>query len=146
MGPYAAKQLSASAVRRLCCDTDLIPVVLGTHSEVLDVGRHQRLVTAAIWKALVVRDRHCRFPHCTRPPLMTHAHHLQHWIDGGPTSLNNLILLCGHHHRLVHTGPWTIQPTGPAQFAFHPPPGACTRRGHHRSNERGKVRRCRWPS
>jgi hypothetical protein len=62
---------------------------------------------------------------------MTHAHHLQHWIDGGPTSLNNLILLCGHHHRLVHTGPWTIQPTGPAQFAFHPPPG--TRRSLDRA-------------
>ena len=70
------EHLSASAVRRLCCDADVIPAVLGTDSEVLDVGRQQRLATAAIWKALVARDHHCRFPHCTRPPVMCHAHHL----------------------------------------------------------------------
>jgi hypothetical protein len=115
--------LSASAVRRLCCDADLIPAVLGTASEVLDVGRASRLVTAAIWKALIVRDQHCRFPGCTRPPMMCHAHHIWHWVDGGETSLENLILLCGHHHRLVHAGPWTIRRTGPATFAFDPPPG-----------------------
>jgi hypothetical protein len=55
---------------------------------------------------------------------MCHAHHIQHWIDGGPTSLENLILLCGHHHRLVHAGPWRIRRTGPATFEFDPPPGA----------------------
>src|SRR5659263_340904 len=115
--------LCASTIRRMCCDADLIPVVLGTNSEVLDVGRLQRLVTAAIWKALVARDQHCRFPHCTRPPIMTHAHHIIHWIDGGPTSMNNLILLCGHHHRLIHAGPWHIRRDGPAQFTFEPPPG-----------------------
>ena len=80
-----------------------------------------RLVTAAIWKALVVRDRHCRFPHCTRPPIMCHAHHITHWIDGGATSLDNLLLLCGHHHRLIHAGPWVIKTTAPGQFAFLPP-------------------------
>ncbi len=85
--------LSASAIRRLCCEADVIPAVLGAASEVLDVGRTRRLVTPAIWKALVARDQHCRFPHCTRPPLMTHAHHITHWVDGDPTSLANLILL-----------------------------------------------------
>ncbi|MCW2760080.1 MAG: endonuclease [Marmoricola sp.] len=65
------EQLSASAVRRICCESELIPAVLGTGSEILDVGRSQRLVTAAIWKALVARDQHCRFPRCTRPPVMT---------------------------------------------------------------------------
>lgn len=117
------EELSAHAVRRLCCDADIIPAVLGGPGEVLDVGRLQRLVTAALWKALVIRDRHCRFPGCTRPPLMTHAHHLQHWIDGGPTSLENLILLCGHHHRLVHAGPWQIHQRSPGHFTFVPPPG-----------------------
>ena len=117
------EQLSASAIRRLCCDADVIPSVLGSESEVLDVGRMARLVTPAIWKALVVRDRHCRAPGCTRPPLMCHAHHLQHWADGGPTSLDNLILLCGHHHRMIHAGPWTIRRTGSATFAFDAPPG-----------------------
>ncbi len=117
------EDLSAATLRRICCDADLIPAVLGTHSQVLDVGRTQRLVTAAIWKALVARDQHCRFTHCTRPPMMCHAHHLQHWTDGGDTSLPNLLLLCGHHHRLIHTGPWTIRQTGPNDYTFDPPPG-----------------------
>lgn len=117
------EELSAAAVRRLCCDADVIPAVLGGAGEVLDVGRLQRLVTAALWKALVIRDRHCRFPGCTRPPLMSHAHHLQHWIDGGTTSLDNLILLCGHHHRLVHAGPWQIAQRSRGRFTFIPPPG-----------------------
>ena len=110
-------------MRRICCDSEVIPAVVGSPSEVLDVGRQQRLVTTAIWKALVVRDRHCRFPGCTRPPLMCHAHHLQHWIDGGPTSLANMILLCGHHHRLIDSSPWKINTTSPGQFDFEPPPG-----------------------
>jgi hypothetical protein len=59
---------------------------------------------------------------------MCHAHHLQHWIDGGPTSLANMILLCGHHHRLIHAGPWQITTTAPGQFAFEPPPGRRTGR------------------
>ena len=80
-----------------------------------------RLATAAIWKALVVRDRHCRFPRCTRPPIMCHAHHITHWIDGGATSLDNLLLLCGHHHRLIHSGPWEIRTGAPGRFAFAPP-------------------------
>ena len=116
-------ELSASAIRRICCDAHLIPAVLGTASEVLDVGRTQRLVTAAIWKALVARDAHCRFPHCRRPPVTCHAHHIVHWADGGDTSLDNLILLCGHHHRLIHNAPWTIHRAGPATFELHPPPG-----------------------
>ena len=117
------EQLTASTIRRLCCDAEIIPAVLGADTAVLDVGRAQRLVTAAIWKALVVRDAGCQFPRCTRPPMMCHAHHLDHWAEGGDTSLENLILLCGHHHRLIHATPWTIQRTGPATFDFHPPPG-----------------------
>ncbi len=117
------EDLTAATIRRMCCDADIIPAVLGSDSAVLDVGRTQRLVTAAIWKALVARDGHCRFNGCTRPPMMTHAHHIQHWADGGPTSLDNLILLCGHHHRFIHAGPWTIRRHGPNQFSFDPPPG-----------------------
>jgi hypothetical protein len=101
--------LAASAVRRLACDADVIPVVLGSRSEVLDVGRLQRLVTAAQWRALVARDAQCTFPGCTRPPVMCHAHHVEHWVDGGRTALDNLALLCGHHHRLVHDSPWRVR-------------------------------------
>jgi hypothetical protein len=117
-------EIPVDAIRRLCCDAEVIPAVLGTTGEVLDVGRASRLVTAAIWKALVARDRDCRFPGCRRPPLMCHAHHIQHWIDGGPTSLHNLILLCGHHHRLVHSGPWRVEPDPGGAPVFLPPPGA----------------------
>ena len=115
------EELSPGTVRRLACDSDVVPVVLGTDSEVLDVGRHQRLATVAIWRALVVRDQHCRFPRCTRPPVMCHAHHVVHWLDGGSTSLDNLVLLCGHHHRLVHAGPWTIERPGASDVHFVPP-------------------------
>ena len=112
-----------TALQLAAADLSVIPSILGSASEVLDVGRTARLVRPAIWKALVVRDRHCRAPGCTRPPLMCHAHHIQHWADGGPTSLYNLILLCGHHHRMIHAGPWTIRRTGRASFAFDAPPG-----------------------
>ena len=121
------EQLSASAIRQLCCDAEIIPVVLAGTSQVLDVGRQLRLASTAIWKALVARDHHCRFGTCTRPPLMCHAHHLKHWADGGETSLHNLLLLCGHHHRLVHSGPWRIITTATGQFEFVAP-GEHTRR------------------
>ena len=117
------EQLSGSTIRRLCCDAEVIPAVLGAESHVLDVGRQSRLATAAIWRALVIRDKHCRFPNCTRPPIMCHAHHIRHWMHGGPTSLANMLLLCGHHHRLIHSGPWHIHVTAPGVFEFVPPPG-----------------------
>jgi hypothetical protein len=65
--------LTPGAVRRLACDADLIPVALGGRSEVLDVGRTHRLVTAPLWRALVCRDRHCAFPGCTRPAAMLNS-------------------------------------------------------------------------
>ncbi len=83
----------------------------------------RRLVTPAQWTALIVRDRHCTFPTCTRPPVMCHAHHLTHWADGGDTSLDNLALLCGRHHRVIHHTPWQIR-LNPhdRQPEFKPPP------------------------
>ena len=113
-------------VRRLACDADLIPVALGTRSEVLDVGRTHRLVTAPLWRALVCRDQHCAFPGCTRPPVMCHAHHIQHWLHGGKTKLANLVLLCGHHHRLIHHTPWEVRlnpDDGRPEFLPPPKPG-----------------------
>ena len=100
--------LSAAAVRRLACDAEIIPAVLGTQSQVLDVGRTQRLVTPGIWTALVLRDQHCAFPGCTRLPIACDAHHIQHWADGGPTSLDNLILICRKHHTITHQTPWQV--------------------------------------
>ena len=119
----SGETLSATAVRRLACDADLIPAVLGTQGQVLDLGRSQRLVTTGLWNALVLRDQHCSFPGCQRLPLACDAHHIRHWIDGGPTSLDNLALLCRRHHTLTHTSPWTIH-LDPAtkRPVWHPPP------------------------
>ena len=101
--------LSAAAARRLACDAEIIPAVLGTQSQILDVGRTSRLVTPAIWTALVLRDQHCAFPGCSRLPIACDAHHITHWIDHGPTALDNLILLCRKHHTLTHQTPWQVQ-------------------------------------
>lgn len=97
----AGERISAGDLRRLCCDADLTPVVLGGPSEVLDVGRTQRLGTAAMRRALTIRDGGCVFPGCDRHPRSCDAHHIEPWWRGGPTSLANLVLLCPHHHALV---------------------------------------------
>jgi hypothetical protein len=115
-------ELPGSATRRLACDCDLVRVLLDADRSVLDVGRSQRLVTPAIWTALVARDAHCAFPGCTRPPVMCHAHHIRHWIHGGPTSLDNLVLLCGHHHRTLHHTPWQVRLAPDRRPEFLPPP------------------------
>jgi hypothetical protein len=103
------EDVDPATVRRMACDADIIPGVLGADGALLDVGRAQRLATAAIWVALVVRDQHCAFPGCRRPPVMCHAHHIVHWVDGGPTSLDNMVLLCGTHHRIIHGTPWEVR-------------------------------------
>ena len=117
-------RLSASAVRRLACDADVMPAVLGRQGEILDVGRAKRLVDGPIWRALVVRDRHCTFPGCDRPPVACDAHHVEHWVDGGVTSLDNLALLCRAHHTVVHQTGWQIR-ISPVDRRpeFRPPPG-----------------------
>ncbi|MQA13837.1 MAG: DUF222 domain-containing protein [Pseudonocardiaceae bacterium] len=101
--------LSAGEIRRWACEAKVIPVVLGGRSELLDVGRAMRTVPLGIRRALVVRDRGCAFPGCGRPPSQCTAHHVIHWIDGGETSLQNCVLLCEHHHRVVHHTGWGIR-------------------------------------
>jgi hypothetical protein len=94
--------LAPETVRRVACDAAVIPVVLGSKSEVLDLGRTTRLVTPKQLHALWLRDRGCTFPGCSRPPAWADAHHVRHWCDGGPTDLSNLALLCPRHHTTVH--------------------------------------------
>lgn len=103
------ERLSVSAVRRLACDADLIPVVLGSHGQPLDVGRTQRLVTAGIWLALIARDRHCAFPGCRRPPVACEAHHVVPWHAGGRTRLRDMLLLCKAHHTIIHSTDWQVR-------------------------------------
>jgi hypothetical protein len=94
--------LAPETVRRMACDASLIPAVLGTKSELLDLGRTVRLVTPKLLLALCLRDRGCTFPGCSRPPAWCDAHHCLHWCDGGPTDLTNMALLCPRHHTIVH--------------------------------------------
>jgi hypothetical protein len=88
--------------RRIACDAALMRIVMAGSSEPLDVGRRTAVVSPALRRAVIARDRHCRFPGCDRPPPWCDAHHVRHWADGGPTSLENLLLLCRRHHRMVH--------------------------------------------
>lgn len=106
--------LSAEGIRRLACDAAIIPMVLGTKGEPLDVGRERRLVTGGLRTALWERDRGCSFPGCTCPPQWTDAHHVRPWWGGGRTSLTNLALLCRRHHTHVHRHGLTaiVTPTG----------------------------------
>ena len=101
--------LTASTIERLLCDCDVSHVVLGPDSVPIDTGRESRVVRRAQRRALNVRDGGCRFPRCHRPPAWTDAHHVVHWRAGGRTDLSNLILLCDHHHHLVHRTGWIVK-------------------------------------
>jgi uncharacterized protein DUF222/HNH endonuclease len=123
--PSAEVQLQ----RRLHAALTLLPPTLGgAPSQPLDVGRATRVITPAQRAALAVRDRGCVFPGCERPLAWCDGHHLWHWIDGGPTDLGNLALLCRAHHRAVHEGGWrlTAGPDGRWTASPGPPAG----RGH----------------
>jgi hypothetical protein len=94
--------LSPGTVRRIACDAQLIPQVLGTDREVLDQGRARRLVTPGQRMVLAHRDQGCTFPGCTIPQAWCEAHHVVHWSRGGRSDLNNYALLCGRNHTVVH--------------------------------------------
>ena len=95
--------VSAGTVRRLACDARILPIILNGPSQILDAGRARRTATGPLRRALIVRDQGCTFPACDRPARWCDAHHVISWADGGPTDLTNLALLCGYHHRLIHT-------------------------------------------
>jgi hypothetical protein len=112
----------ADTLRRIACDAGVSFVLLDQHGIPLDVGRERRTVTPGLWAALVVRDRGCIFPGCTRPSEWCDAHHARHWADGGPTTLDNLALLCGFHHRTVHHKGWDITFGSDRHPELVPPP------------------------
>lgn len=140
---------TAGELRRLCCDADLVPVVLGGDSEPLDVGTTHRLVTPPIRQALVVRDGGCAFPGCGMPAHRCEAHHVTPWWAGGATTVSNLVLLCPHHHGVVEpprfwheTGRdhWRVNINGEGLPEFIPP----WRQDHTRTpvlHERHRLRR-----
>jgi len=99
--------IDAASARRIACDAKVIPAVLGSRSEPLDMGRASYTVPTALRRALVLRDGGCAFPGCDRSHRWCHGHHIRHWADDGPTQLDNLVLLCGTHHRLIHHSQWS---------------------------------------
>ena len=100
--------LSSAAVQRLACDCSVTRVLLDQESLVIDVGRAKARLHGSLRKALNLRDRHCQWPGCERPASYCDGHHLVHWAHGGPTDLDNLVLLCKRHHRMVHEGGWRL--------------------------------------
>ena len=100
--------LAPETVRRLACDAAIVPIVESANGEPLALGRKTRIVSAALRRALKRRDKGCRFPSCTNARFVD-AHHIEHWADGGETRLDNLVLLCRHHHRLHHEGGYRIE-------------------------------------
>jgi Domain of unknown function (DUF222) len=98
--------LDAATVQRLVCDAGIHRVITTGRSSILAYGTTTRTVPANLFNALVIRDRHCRFPGCDRPPDWTEAHHLRWVTHGGPTTLDNLTLQCSRHHHLLHTPGW----------------------------------------
>jgi len=113
--------ISTAALRRQTCDCSLTRVLLSADSQVLDVGRAIRTVNPAQRRALLQRDRCCRFPGCERPGRYCAGHHLKHWAAGGETNLDNLVLLCPRHHFLVHEGGWQLQGSVREGFVAIPP-------------------------
>ncbi|OXM45958.1 HNH endonuclease [Amycolatopsis alba DSM 44262] len=113
--------MTARDARMAACDCLMLPVVLSAAGEPLDVGRLRRFVTPGQRRALNIRDGGCAFPGCHRRPKNCHAHHIDHWADGGPTDLRNLVLLCGFHHRLIHHGDWEVRMAPDGLPEFIPP-------------------------
>ena len=114
--------IAAETARRLCCDSGIVPVVDGANGEPLSVGRRTRSIPPSVRRALASRDRGCRFPGCPATHRL-HGHHVKHWADGGETSLENLVLLCPTHHRLVHEGGFDVERLDDRAFRFTNPHG-----------------------
>ncbi|MDH2413262.1 HNH endonuclease signature motif containing protein [Nocardioides sp. CER19] len=110
--------LSATEVRRLACSAGIVPLVLGGKGEILDLGRQQRLFTAAQHQALVIWDQTCRGEGCDVPGTWSEAHHWVPWSRGGATDLDDGVLLCSFHHHRVHDPRFTADrlPNGGVRF------------------------------
>ena len=116
--------LDPLTVSALLCDSAVHRVVMAGRSSVLDYGTSTRTIPAPLWNALVVRDRHCRFPGCDRTAAWCEGHHVVHVQHGGPTCLDNLVLLCSRHHHRLHRPGWHAKLRPDAVFEITAPDGA----------------------
>ncbi|MDI2034316.1 HNH endonuclease signature motif containing protein [Paenarthrobacter nitroguajacolicus] len=121
-------------IRKIACDADILPVLLGSEGRVLGIGRTSRIFPPHIRKALNARDQGCAFPDCTMPTPWCEAHHITYWSQGGPTSTDNGVLLCSHHHQVIHKEQWKIASRNGVPWFTPPPhvdPSQTARRNHH---------------
>jgi Domain of unknown function (DUF222)/HNH endonuclease len=150
--------LSAESTRRLACDAGLVEVLVegstAANPQPLSVGRKTRTIPAAIKRALLARDRTCRFPGCSHR-LYLDGHHIRHWVDGGETEIGNLMLLCSTHHSYVHEHGYRATQDGHGAFAFFDPrgnpvvavpprPRPTAQPGPLASTPSAESSRCRW--
>ena len=113
--------ISVATARRHACTAGAIPIRFDDSGHVLDLGRTQRLFSAKQRVALAARDGGCRFPDCDRPPGWCEAHHINEWDrDHGRTDLADGVLLCRHHHLLIHNNGWRVTRTGGDFFVIPP--------------------------
>lgn len=101
--------LHPEALRMIACDAGVIPMVLNGAGTPLDVGRLKRTIPDGLRRAVAARDLGCAHPGCDRPPSWAEIHHIIPWQDGGMTRLDNLVMLCRPHHRLIHYSGWIVR-------------------------------------
>lgn len=119
--------VSIATARRHACEAGIVPVLFDSDGQVINVGREQRLFTGRQRVGLAARDGGCRWVDCDRPPTWTEAHHINEWQrDGGLTDLQDGVLLCRHHHLLLHNNGWRIERER-AEYWLVPPPGSAAR-------------------
>jgi hypothetical protein len=116
-----AQPIPAETARRIACDCSITPVFRGAESHQVDAGRTRRAIHPSRKRALVARDRGCRFESCDRPAAWTDGHHLKHWADGGSDELANLVLLCRWHHYRVHEEGWRLSWDADGELVAVPP-------------------------
>ena len=117
-------ELDATALATLTCDS-VVQRVLMAGSKMLNLGREVRTATASQRRAIVARDRHCRAPGCRTKPKHCDVHHIDHWINGGRTDVDRMVLLCGTHHREFHKPGYRMELSDQAEFIVHSPKGWC---------------------
>ncbi|MDI9916115.1 HNH endonuclease signature motif containing protein [Rhodococcus sp. IEGM 1379] len=114
-----AGPISLDTARMLACDCTVARILLDQNG--ISAGLDERTATVPQRRALAVGDGGCGFPGCGAPPGWCDVHQISHWIDSEPTDFDNLILLCGHHHRLLHHTEWSVEIGDDRKTRFYPP-------------------------
>ena len=114
--------ISIPSVERLGCDGGMVPILFRRDGAALDLGRRERRHSGPQRTVIAARDGGCLAPGCDRPPSWCEVHHIVPWSHGGKTSVDDGVLLCRHHHMLMHNKGWEIRRTG-SQYWLYPPPG-----------------------